>query len=100
MQRLLSYTVVGYFSDNRQPFTCPVDAYTPHEAARLVVRDVLELNGWKDDRAAEVMIVAILGHNPGADITVAYDIPEVTSGYSFSADSHDVQRAVPEVAAV
>ena len=100
VKKLLSYTVVGYFSDNKQPFTCPVDAFTPEGAAGNAVCDLLEINGWEEDRASEVVVVAILGHNPGADIAVAYDLPEVASGASFSADSHDVQRAVPEVADV
>ena len=77
------FCVVGYYYDNNQPFTSPVSAASPLAAAGAAVRSVLDLNAWDDDRADEIVIVAVLGHNPGADIVVAYDQAEITKGEKF-----------------
>ena len=89
MNPMLSYAVVGYFRDNNQPFTCPVRAAFPLVAAEEAVREMLSVNGWDADYADDIVIVAILGHNPDADVVEDYDLPEVVSGAEFLGESAD-----------
>lgn len=57
----LTYTVVGFYSDNMQPWIEFVMAKSPSEAAEKAVQELIETNGG--DLVGEIMVVEILpGH--------------------------------------
>lgn len=57
---MLTYTIVGYYTDNNQPFTTHVSAVNPAQAMRHGVEWALDVNGWDTTYADSVNIVAVL----------------------------------------
>lgn len=57
---MLTYTVIGFYTDNNQPFVISTSALNPDSAERSAVEEALELNGWDRDYADEIRIVTVL----------------------------------------
>lgn len=81
------FFIVGHYYDNNQPFTCPTSAGSPLAAAGAAVRSMLDVNEWDEDRANDVLIVAVLGVDAKGNIGVALVLPEVMPGGEFLKDS-------------
>jgi hypothetical protein len=56
------YTVVGYFTDNNQPWMEPAQAKDPMHAAVLAVRALLKRNEWSEENADNLMVVEVIDH--------------------------------------
>lgn len=54
------YSVVGYYSDNNQPWLKIVQAENSAQATFKAVLAVLDINGWDEDDADKVKVVMVL----------------------------------------
>ena len=81
----LSYTVVGYYSDNNQPWTSHVEAENPKGAGKNAVEELMDLNGFNPSDPADssygdiIVVVAILSGR--ADLATVS--PDVVAGTTF-----------------
>lgn len=54
------YTIIGLYNDNQQPFSTIVHARDPQAAKIRGVEWALDINGWNDDDAYCVDIIAVI----------------------------------------
>ncbi len=53
-----SYTVVGFYADNQQPWATTVDAGSPEQAAGNAVREMMLTNDW--DTPDDIRVIEVL----------------------------------------